>query len=304
MNVWGKLKKALESGEFLHGSTRNFDEFVKNPPTNKYDNAVGGVFLTKDPQVAKTFATENRGVLKPESLDILKKYQDNVGNIYDDEMRLIDKRIDDLDENDFEQINDGGFVYRKDNEPIIYRAKSDENILDISNPNTILDLNFTPKTKQDKWLFELAGDYKNSPSDFKFQMGANYGIPPNAVGFSNKAKEAGYGIIKMPDAPMSGGESYYHMNPDRLKILSKYMPAAAAIPQMENPLEMIGKAYDEYEKLKNKAAKEIVKRTDFSRMNPKEIENTANILGMAADPLNLVEGPAGLGILGTQLLSK
>ena len=304
MNPWGKLSKALKESEFLHGSTRNFDKFVKNPQTNKYDNAVGGVFLTKNPDVAKTFATENRGVLSLDSIESMRANKDIIGNIYDDEMKLISPKIDDLSEKEFEYIKDYGLIYRKGNEPIIYRVDASGNILDINDPKSILDIKFDKKSRQDKFLHEIAGDYSNDPSGFKTQMGANYTTPSNAIGFSEKAKEMGYDIIKMPDAPMSGGQSYYHMNPDKIKILSKYMPAAAAIPQLENPLEMIGKAYDEYDKAKNKVAKEIVKRTDFSKMNEKEIENTANILGIAADPLNLVEGPIGLGILGIGLMSK
>jgi hypothetical protein len=38
-------------------------------------------------------------------------------------------------------------------------------------------------------------------------------------------------------------------------------------------------------------------------MNPKEIEKTANIWSMIADPINLIEGPAGLGISAAQALS-
>jgi hypothetical protein len=241
--------------------------------------------------------------------DFLNKSLNDEMLFYANNSDGIPTRIDRGEVNKLSQSDDSGVVFfdkkMGHDAPIIYKVQSDPYYTDITDPGNVLDMNVSPKTRQDKAINNMAQLYKNDPRNYRYQMQGNYALVPGAEGLAEKiTKGNNFDMVKMPDAQESGFESYYHYNPDKLKILNKFMPAAAAIPQMENPLEMIGKAYDEYEKLKNKAAKEIVKRTDFSRMSEKEIQNTANILGTVADPLNLVEGPVGLGILGTQLLSK
>jgi hypothetical protein len=197
--------------------------------------------------------------------------------------------------------NNGGTVY-----PVFIKKG---NYFDANNPDHLLKVSQNyPKRIVNGDRYLGSREYMNNKNYWSYIEPYKKEIKGSGFDGMNVVEQRGNTFTKNPNVVLDENIAVFNPQTDVKSIWAKglkpgLMGGYAAVPTIENPLSVIGKAFDEYEKVKNKVAKEIVRRTDISRMPEKDIEKTANILQIAADPLNLVEGPVGLGINAIQMMS-
>jgi hypothetical protein len=308
--------------KLLHGTDRIFENFASHSKPNKYSNKAGGVFMTDNPGVASTFALENRGgseVISPyelstdlqeriaydlginvediKSLDVqdwAKNHAaENSGTLYYYDQDGIIKKWD--PESDIK-------LFKKNHEPRIISADVDGNTFDLTDPKNAIEAIGRPETRSSSIIKSIAHNYKDDPSGYRYQMGANYISPPNATDLIEKLKQNKYTNMLMPDAYESGFKSHYVFDPEKnvkitnIKKLGGVAPALAMQLNKDiSPLTVLGQAVDKYQEIKNSVYSKIAEQLDLTKDKSAK-EGMTDLLNFGADPMNLIPGTMGLAV--------